>query len=90
MGGGEGGTPLLHGLYGNVPLDAVTIYSLKSVLNRVYSLLRDTVDLICLIKFVCAPVCKSNDYDVKFSQLQMPINDFKTKQRSFWRLCRLS
>ena len=59
MGGGEGGTPLLHGLYGNVLLDAVTIYSLKSVLNRVYNFLRDTIELICLINLFVLQYAKA-------------------------------
>ena len=35
-----------------------------SVLNRVYNFMGVTIELICLMKFVCAPICKSDDYNV--------------------------
>ena len=56
-----------------------------SVLNRVYNFMRVTIELICLMKFVFAPICKSNDYNANFFNLQLSINDFKTRKRSFRR-----
>ena len=35
-----------------------------SVLNRVYNFMGVTIELIYLMKFVCALICKSNDYNV--------------------------
>ena len=54
-----------------------------SVLNRVHNFMGVTLELICLMKFVCAPICKSNDNNVVLFQLQLPINDFRTRQRHF-------
>ena len=37
-----------------------------SVLSRVHNFMGVTLELICLMKLVCAPICKSNDYNVNF------------------------
>ena len=37
-----------------------------SVLSGVHNFMGVTLELICLMKFVCAPICKSNDYNVNF------------------------
>ena len=39
-----------------------------------------TVDKLCL---QCPSIYESNNYNVKFALLQLPINDFKTRQHAF-------
>ena len=77
-GGGGGGGLLPPPPPPPPPPDALSAWSLRecaagrgmvfviSVLSRVHNFMGVTLELICLMKFVCAPICKSNDYNVNF------------------------